>query len=187
MPNAVAVARTFLDEHHQRFIACSPFLCIATTTPDGFPNVSPRGGAPGFVHIRDEHTLVLPDRPGNNKLETLENLVGGSKIALIFFVPGVRETVRVQGTATLVHDAPTLELGRVGRKLPSSAMLIHVTRAYLHCGMAVVRARLWELDHHVEPGTLPSFGQIIKDQAQVAAPAEEIQESIEELYRDGLW
>lgn len=186
-PNAVAVARTYLDEHHRRFIVCSPFVCIATIAGDGFPNVSPRGGQPGFVHIRDEHTLVLPDRPGNNKLETLDALVQNPKVALIFFVPGVRETVRVHGTATLVRDAETLELGRVGKKLPLTSLEIHVTKAYLHCGMALVRGRLWDRDYVVEPGTLPSFGQIIKDQAHIEAPAEEIQEGIEELYREGLY
>lgn len=103
------------------------------------------------------------------------------------FVPGVRETVRVKGTAELVCDPDTLELGRVGRKLPTTALVIHVARACLHCGMALVRSRLWDPERHLEPGTLPSFGQIIKDQAHLEAEAEEIQASIEELYREGLY
>lgn len=186
-PNAVAAVRTFLDEHHRRFIACSPFACIATVGSDGFPVVSPRGGKPGFIHIRDEHTLVLPDRPGNNKVETLDAIVHDPSVGLIFFVPGVRETVRVQGTATLVRDPKTLELGRIGKKLPITALEIRVTKASLHCGMALVRSKLWEPDYVAAPGTIPPFGQIIKDQAHIDAPAEAIQEEIEELYREGLY
>lgn len=186
-PTAVAVTKPTLDEHHRRFIAHSPFACIASTGRDGYPNVSPRGGRPGFVHVLDDQTLVMPDRPGNNKIETLENLIGDPKIGLIFFVPGARESVRVQGMAWLVRDPVLLELGRVDDKLPATALVIHVAKAYLHCGKAVVRARLWDPQSLVRPGVLPSFGQMIKDQADVPASAEEIQDAIEDTYRGKLY
>lgn len=186
-PNAIAVNRPYLDRYHQVFIRHSPFTCIASVSADGQPNVSPRGDAPGFVHIEDLHTLVLPDRPGNNKVETFVNIVENPKVALIFFIPGIRETVRVQGTAEIVRDAARLELGRVGDALPTAALVVHVTRAYLHCGKAVVRARLWDPSTHVKPGVIPTFGRIIKDQAAIEAPLDELEDALEKMYREELY
>jgi hypothetical protein len=184
---AMAVSKSFLDEHHQHFIRHSPFLCIASAAADGQPNVSPKGDAPGFVHILDDKTLVIPDRLGNNKVETFENLVENPKLALVFFIPGVREMVRVHGTGELVRDPAMLELGRVGSSLPTVALVVHVTRAYLHCGKSLVRSGLWDPSRHVEPGVIPPFGQMIRDQAALATPAEEIQEDIEHMYREELY
>ena len=184
---AIAVGKPFLDEHHQRFIRHSPFLCIASAAADGQPNVSPKGDGPGFVHILDDKTLVIPDRLGNNKVETFANLVDNPKLALVFFIPGVREMVRVQGTGEIVRDPAILELGRVGSSLPTAALVVHVTRAYLHCGKALVRSALWDPSRHVGPGVIPSFGQMIKDQAVLSAPAEAIQEDIEHMYREELY
>lgn len=186
-PTAVAVSKTYLDEYHQLFIRHSPFLCLASTAADGQPNVSPKGDGPGFVHIRDEKTLVIPDRLGNNKIETFENIMENPRVALIFFIPGVREMVRVQGTATLVRDPEVLELGRVGDKLPAASLVVHVTKSYLHCGKALVRSHLWDPSSQVADTTIPPFGQMIKDQADIDTPAEEIQESIEHEYRNELY
>lgn len=186
-PTATAVSMPFLDEHHQRFIRHSPFLCIASAAADGQPNVSPKGDGPGFVHILDDKTLVIPDRLGNNKIETFENIVHNPKLALVFFIPGVREMVRVQGTGEIVRDPATLELGRVGSSLPTAALVVHVTRAYLHCGKALVRSALWDPSRHVAPGVIPSFGQMIRDHAALSTPAEEIQEDIEHMYQDELY
>lgn len=97
----VAMIKTFLDEHHQNFIRHSPFVCVASAAQDGQPNVSPKGDAPGFVHILDRKTLVIPDRPGNSKVESFENVIANPKIALIFFIPGITESLRVQGTAKM--------------------------------------------------------------------------------------
>ncbi|MCB9717216.1 MAG: pyridoxamine 5'-phosphate oxidase family protein [Myxococcales bacterium] len=185
--NAMVMNRSYLDEHHQLFVRHSPFICIASASADGQPNVSPRGDAPGFVHIHDDRTLVIPDRPGNNKIETFVNVVDNPKVALIFFIPGIRETVRVHGTAELVRDPQWLELGRVEDKLPTAALVVRVTRAYLHCGKAIVRAKLWDSSRHVAPGVIPSFGQIIKDQAQVSTSLAELQAALERMYRDELY
>jgi PPOX class probable FMN-dependent enzyme len=184
---AMAVSKPFLDEHHKHFIRHSPFLCIASAAADGQPNVSPKGDGPGFVHILDDNTLVIPDRLGNNKIETFENLVVNPKLALVFFIPGVREMVRVQGTGEIVRDPAILELGRVGSSLPTAALVVHVTRAYLHCGKALVRSALWDPSQHVAPEVIPPFGQMIKDQAALPTPAEEIQEDIEHMYREELY
>lgn len=186
-PNAIAVSKPYLDEYHQLFIRNSPFLCLASTTKDGQPNVSPKGDSPGFVHIRDDKTLVIPDRLGNNKIETFENIMENPRVALIFFIPGVREVVRVQGTASLVRDQEILELGRVGDKLPAASLVVHVTKSYIHCGKALVRSRLWDPDSQVTDGVIPPFGQMIKDQANINVPADEIQDSIEHEYREELY
>ncbi|MCA9704254.1 MAG: pyridoxamine 5'-phosphate oxidase family protein [Myxococcales bacterium] len=185
-PTAQAANRTYLDAHHQRFIRHSPFLCIASTSRDGQPNVSPRGDAPGFVHVADERTLVIPDRLGNNKLETFENVVDNPHVALIFFVPGVRETVRVQGNARIARDPALLELGRQGDRRPAVALVVEVTRAYLHCGKSLVRSRLWDPSRHVAPDVIPTFGQMLKDQVDPPQTAEEIQADIERMYREEL-
>ncbi len=187
LPMAVAVTKTHLDKHHQHFIRHSPFVCIASTTSDGYPNVSPKGDRPGFVHIRDDKTLIIPDRPGNNKVETFENVMDNPKVALVFFIPGVKESVRVHGTAELVHDAAILELGKVGQKLPPAALVVHVTKAYLHCGKALIRSKLWEPDSQVAAGVIPPFSQVIKEQANVPMPVEKIQEAIDHTYQDELY
>lgn len=184
---AMAVSKPFLDEHHQRFIRHSPFLCIASAAADGQPNVSPKGDGPGFVHVLDDKTLVIPDRLGNNKVETFENIVDNPKLALVFFIPGVREVVRVQGTGEIVRDPAMLELGRVGSSLPTVALVVHVTRAYLHCGKALVRSALWDPSRQVAAGVIPPFGQMIRDQAAVATPADEIQADIEHMYQEELY
>jgi len=179
---AVAMSRGHLDAHHRRFIAHSPFVCIASASDDGFPCVSPRGDAPGFVHVRDDHTLVVPDRPGNNKVETYQHLLRNPRMGIIFFVPGVKETLRVQGTATLVLDDATRELGRKGEALPVASLVVKVARAYLHCGKSIVRSKLWDPSQHVAPGVIPSFGQMVKDQAGVDHTAEEMQQAIDASY-----
>lgn len=184
---AVAIVRDHLDAHHVRFIERSPFLCLASTDREGFPTVSPKGDAPGFVHVLDTHTLVLPDRPGNNKIETLHNLLHNPQVGLILFVPGYKETLRIQGTATISHDEAMRELGRVGDKLPATALVISVTRAFIHCGKSTQRSKLWDARQHVEPGALPSFGQMVKDQVGLDSPAEELQEAIEKAYETKLY
>ncbi len=184
---AVACVKTSLDEHHRRFIAHSPFICIASSGSDGFPTLSPKGDAPGFVHVRDERTLVIPDRPGNNKIETFTNILSNPRVGLIFLIPGVKETLRVQGTAQIVDDEASRELGRFRGKLPRVALVVGVTRAYMHCGKSVVRSGLWDPSRYVEPGVIPSFGQMIRDQARLDTPAEQIQAALDKSYEDGLY
>jgi len=184
---AVAVTKTFLDEHHQNFIRNSPFVCLASAATDGQPNVSPKGDVPGFVHILDSKTLVIPDRPGNNKVETFENLIGNPKIAMIFFIPGIKESLRVHGVAKIVRGSDMLELGKVGKKLPPSALVVSVTKAYMHCGKAFIRSRLWAPESHVADGIIAPFSQVVKEQANAPMDVEEVQEQLERAYREELY
>ena len=184
---AVAVEKPQLDEHHRRFIEHSPFICIASAGEDGQPAVSPKGDAPGFVKVLDDETLFIPDRPGNNKVEGFVNIVENPRVSLIFFIPGVMETLRVHGNAEIVLGKELLNLGKVGSKLPATATLIKVTKAYMHCGKALIRSKLWNSDRHIAKGVIPPFGQVIKDQSGVPKTQEEVQEIVDQEYQDNLY
>jgi len=184
---AVACMKSSLDEYHRLFIENSPFMCLATASSDGQPNVSPKGDAPGFVKILDENTLVLPDRPGNNKVESFENMVENPKVALVFFVPGVRESLRVHGEARVVRDTNVLELGKVGRNLPPAATVIKVTSAYFHCGKALIRSKLWDQRSQSGKDKIPSFGEILKAQVNAPMSVEETQAVLDDAYEKHLY
>src|SRR5580658_6930008 len=144
-----------LDPHCRNFLAHSPFCVIASTRPGKGTDVSPRGDAPGFVRVLDEHTLAIPDRPGNNRLDTMSNIVGDAEVGLLFFIPGIEETVRVNGTARLSHDPGLLEASAVQGKTPLMMIVVTVREAFYHCSKALKRARLWQDDYRLERGTLP--------------------------------
>ncbi len=183
----VAMIKTFLDEHHQNFIRHSPFVCVASAAQDGQPNVSPKGDAPGFVHILDRKTLIIPDRPGNSKVESFENVIANPKIALIFFIPGITESLRVQGTAKIVRGSDMLALGKVGEKLPPSALVVSVTKAYMHCGKALIRSRLWAPESHVADGVIAPFSRVVKEQANAPMDVGEVQKHLDRAYREQLY
>ena len=152
-----------LDEHCTAFIRLSPFATLATASPDGWPEVSPRGGDPGFVKVLDDHTLVLPDRPGNNRVDSLKNLAPNPRAAVMFLVPGIDESLRVYGTTTLLPaDALDLDLAEFGRA-PQSVLVLHVERAYFQCSKAVMRSGLWDPERRVERSVFPPFSQVLKD------------------------
>ncbi|MPQ98082.1 pyridoxamine 5'-phosphate oxidase family protein [Modestobacter sp. I12A-02628] len=159
-----------IDEHCRAFIELSPFATLATADADGWPDVSPRGGAPGFVRVLDEHRLALPDRQGNNRVDGLRNVAANPRAALLFFVPGVEETLRVYGTATLVGpDALGLDLTEFGRA-PLSVLVLQVRRAYVQCAKSVMRSRLWDPAARVERSALAPFGRVLRDHCQLATP-----------------
>jgi PPOX class probable FMN-dependent enzyme len=186
-PLALALERQALDAPQKAFIAAAPFLTIATCDEHGRPMVSPKGDAPGFVVILDDQTLLVPDRPGNNKIATLTNAAANSSVALLLFVPGMRETLRVEGSATVTLEPEHLELGRAGARLPPSALLIHVRRAYFHCGKALIRSKLWDPSRQRPPGSLPSLGQILSDQKLVDLSAADADAIVEGDYTDRLY
>ena len=187
LPVAVACVREQLDEHHKLFIQHSPLMCVATSDADGQPSISPKGDPPGFVHVADDRTLVIPDRPGNNRILSFQNLLENPKIALIFFVPGVRETLRIEGEARIVTDQELRELGRVHSKLPRVATVVRVTKAYFHCGKALIRSKAWQPEGKVAPGALPSFAQVMKEQTKAPMPVEQLDAFIESEYKKQLY
>jgi PPOX class probable FMN-dependent enzyme len=159
-----------VDEHCRAFIALSPFATLATADAEGFPEISPRGGDPGFVHVLDEHRLALPDRQGNNRVDSLRNLSVNPQAALLFFVPGAEETLKVFGTTSLVDaDALGIDLVEFGRA-PKSVVVLTVQRAYFHCGKAVMRSGLWDPERQVDRSTMTPFGQVLKDHCQLETP-----------------
>jgi uncharacterized protein len=169
-----------LDEHCTAFIRLSPFATLATASPDGWPEVSPRGGDPGFVKVLDDHTLVLPDRPGNNRVDSLKNLAPNPRAAVMFLVPGIDESLRVYGTTTLLPaDALDLDLTEFGRA-PQSVLVLHVERAYFQCSKAVMRSGLWDPERRVERSVFPPFSQVLKDHCRTDVIPDE------DVLREGL-
>lgn len=175
-----------LDVHCRKFISLSPFVCIGTSGEDG-ADVSPRGDRPGFVHVLDDVTLALPDWPGNNRIDSLVNLVSNPRVGMLFLIPGVDETLRVNGRAEVTSDPALLARWDTNGKQPKSALLISVEEAFLHCGKALIRARLWHDDYKIDRAELPPYGRMLKDQIDVRDSAEEIQASVAEGYRSKLY
>lgn len=147
---------------YRAWIAASPFAVLATAGPDGL-DASPRGDAPGFVHVEDERTLWLPDRRGNNRIDSLTNIVRDPRVALLFFLPGLGETLRVNGRATISLDPALIARFAVGDKLPRSVLVIDVEAVFFQCSRAIVRSGLWQAEKHVAPGTIPSAGQVLAE------------------------
>lgn len=184
---AVACMKDTLDDYHRQFIALSPLICLATADSDGQPFVSPRGDAPGFVRVVDERRLALPDRRGNNKVESFVNIVGNPKVAIIFFVPGLPETLRVRGTAVLSTDDALLREHAVHGKPAESVLLFDIDTVYFHCGKALVRSKAWNAERHVARDAFPPFGRVIKEQARLTASEDEAQALVDEMYTSGLY
>jgi uncharacterized protein len=174
-----------LDRHCSRFIEHSPFLVLATADAAGRQDATPRGGDPGFVLVADEHTLLLPDRPGNNRLDSLANLTQRPDVGLLFMIPGVDETLRVNGAAELRTDAELAGRFEVSGRSPTIVVRIVVRQAYLHCAKALMRSRLWDPDARIERTELPTMGQMLRD--QIGSGKVESQAEMVERYRGQLY
>ena len=185
-PLAALKVLTRLDPYARRFIALSPFLVVASADADGNVDASPRGDAPGFVAVSDDRTLVIPDRRGNNRIDTFINLLGSPGLGLIFIVPGINETLRVNGTAALTRDPALLEPLAADGKVPTAGLLVQVREAFFQCGKAVIRAQLWDRARHVDRGTFPSLGRILAEQTATAT-VPEAEAAIVERYRTRLY
>ena len=184
-PRVIAKARPSIDAHAQKFIAMSPFCVLATSGADGSVDASPRGGNPGFVHVEGPNCLLMPDRSGNNRIDSFRNIVEGSGfVQLIFFVPGIDETLRVGGKGALTTDADLLASMVEFGKPPRAVLRIDVREAYFHCGKALMRARLWSPETRVERALFPSISEVIHDQTALGEP--ESQNVVEARYRTQL-
>jgi uncharacterized protein len=178
-----------LNELSRRWIERSPFVCVATSRPDGGLDVSPRGDPAGFVRILDERTLLLPDRPGNKLADTLTNLLADPRIGLLFLIPGVGETFRVNGRARIVDDPELLGESTVEGKTPKLGVLVEVEEAFTQCSKALVRSDLWNPDKHIERSELPSSGAILASTADPDLDVDEYERARAERYsrRDGFY
>jgi PPOX class probable FMN-dependent enzyme len=177
-----------LDAHCRNFLAHSPFAVVGSTRPGRGTDVSPRGDAPGFARVLDDHTIAIPDRPGNNRLDTMSNIVADAEIGLLFFIPGIDETLRVNGTARLSRDPELLAAAAVNGREPHLVILVTVREAFLHCGKALKRSRLWHDDYRVERNSFPTLGRMIVEQTKTAkVTVEQADTLIDEGYRTKLY
>jgi PPOX class probable FMN-dependent enzyme len=184
-PRVIAKARPEIDLHAKKFIAMSPFCVLATSGSDGSVDASPRGGHPGFVSVAGPNQLLMPDRAGNNRIDSFKNIVEGSGfVQLIFFVPGIDETLRVGGTGKLSAEPELLAAMDEFGKLPRAVLRIDVREAYFHCGKALMRAQLWSKETQVERAVFPSISQVIHDQTRLGEP--EPQADVEARYQTQL-
>jgi PPOX class probable FMN-dependent enzyme len=167
----------------RQFVEKSPFVVVATGRPDGGLDVSPRGDPAGFVRILDERTLLLPDRPGNKLADTLTNLLADDRIALLFLIPGVDDTFRVNGRARIVDDPELLAPSAVEGKTPRLGILVEVEEAYTQCPKALIRSDLWNPERHVERSELPRSGEILRAVADSELDVEEYEDARTERYR----
>ena len=189
-PGALAVGKQLdrLDRHCRDFIALSPFVLVGTSDVSGRCDVSPRGDAPGFVAVLDDRTLVIPERPGNRRLDSLLNILETGAVGLLFLVPGFEETLRVNGRACAVRDADVLERTAAQGKRPLVAIGVEVEECFLHCAKAFKRSGLWRTDGWPERSALPSLGQMFRDQGAVpGASSGELDRRIGESYAKRLY
>ena len=152
-----------LDTHCRAIIEKSPFLLLGTSDTTGRCDVSPKGDFPGFVRVLDDRTIAIPDLPGNNRLDTLLNILNNPQVGLIFMIPGMNETLRINGKVRLVRDAKLLESMAYQGKLPKLAIVVDVKEVFTHCPKAFLRSKLWSEDYRIERSELPSFAEILKD------------------------
>lgn len=178
-----------LNELTRQFVERAPFVCVATASPDGGLDVSPRGDPAGFVRILDDRTLLLPERPGNRIADTLTNLLADSRIALLFLVPGVGDTFRVNGRGRIVDDPDLLEPSAVEDRPPALGILVEIEQAYTQCSKALIRSDLWNPERFVDRSELPSTGAILRRVADPELDVEEYEQARAARYarREGLY
>ena len=178
-----------LDRHAQQFIALSPFVVLASANATGQMDASPRGGDAGFVKVIDTQTLLIPDAPGNNRLDTLENILDTGQLGLLFMLPGFDETLRVNGQAVLSTEPSALQQCADARRTPVLVIRVRVQAVYLHCAKAFMRAQLWNPSRHAQRHLMPSMGEMLRDQIQAIqgqAVGAETQEEMMARYRQSL-
>lgn len=190
-PLAALKSLGLLDPHAREFIRRSPFLTIGTQNQEGRADVSPRGDPAGFVQVLDDRTLAIPDRPGNNRLDTLANILSNPNVGILFLVPGFDDTLRVNGTAHLTTDPELLHRMAVNDRVPTLAIVVTVTEVFLHCAKAFRRSRLWDPEARQDRKEMPSLVKMILDQTTGAPqdPAEQqkIDDNLEADYRASMY
>lgn len=162
VPASVVKEIDYVCGAYRKLIEAAPFLAVATSGPEGL-DCSPKGDPAGFVRILDEKTLAIPDRPGNNRIDGFRNIIRDSRIALLFLIPGVGETLRVNGRASISIDPELMQSFAVNGKLPRCVLIIHIETIYFHCAKAIVRSKLWDESTRIDRKSLPSTGTIIAE------------------------
>jgi PPOX class probable FMN-dependent enzyme len=175
-----------LDRFCRQFIALSPFLILASGDGEGRADASPRGDAPGFVAVLDDRTLLIPDRVGNKRVDSFGNILQTPGVGLIFLVPGINETLRVNGRASLTRDAVLLTPLAAQGRVPTVGLFVEVDEAFFHCGKALIRSKLWDASTQIERSRFPTLGRIIAEQTE-AVSVDVAEKAMDEAYRTRLY
>jgi PPOX class probable FMN-dependent enzyme len=180
-----------IDKYARTFIEHSPFLCIGTADAQGNADVSPRGDPAGFVRIIDEKTIIIPDRPGNNRADTMQNIIANPNVGILFLIPGIEDTLRINGKAEIIDDPDALVPAAVNGKAPKLGIRVKVDEVFFHCAKAFRRSKLWDASSHQDRQILPSLARIVMEQARACEveeeEAEKVEEDIQEAYRKNLY
>ena len=183
---AIAKVQTSLDKHCKYFISLSPFVVLSSADANGNADVSPRGDLPGFVKALDDNTLLLPDRPGNRRVDTLSNIIQNPQVGLLFFLPGVKETLRINGTAEIYDDNELLNKCDDTDKSPITVLKITVKQAFLHCAKSIMRSNLWNSEFQIDRSCFPSRSQILADHTSLVKDPRTPQETTELQYAQSI-
>ena len=180
-----------LDKYARTYIEHSPFLCIGTADENGRADVSPRGDPAGFVRIVDDQTLIIPDRPGNNRVDTMQNIVANPQVGILFLIPGIDDTLRVNGKAEIIDDQAELAVCAVNGRPPKLGIRVKVEEVFLHCAKAFRRSKLWDPGAHQDRSFLPSLAHMVMEQARTCEvdieESDKVEAEIQEEYRTGLY
>ena len=186
-PRADKKVLTRLDKHCRSFIAHCSFLTMATSSPTKGADCSPKGDAPGFVKVLNDKQLAIPDRPGNNRIDSAINMIENPQVGLLFMIPGVKETLRINGEVEISIDPTLLKTLAVDGKLPRCAFVVTVTEAYIHCAKSIMRSDLWNVEKQIDRKILPSMGRILADHIAEDLDADAYDASMEQRYRQTLY
>jgi PPOX class probable FMN-dependent enzyme len=180
-----------LDKYARTYIERSPFLCIGTADENGHADVSPRGDPPGFVRIIDDETIIIPDRPGNNRVDTMQNIIANPQVGILFLIPGIDDTLRINGKASIIDDPAALAPAAVNGRAPKLGIKVKVEEVFFHCAKAFRRSKLWDPAARQERGFLPGLAHIVMEQARACEvdtkESDKVEAEIQEDYRTKLY
>ncbi|MCO6391248.1 pyridoxamine 5'-phosphate oxidase family protein [Aliihoeflea aestuarii] len=176
-----------LDGHARGFLERSPFVLIGSSDRNGNADVTPKGDRPGFVAVLDDTRIAIPDRPGNNRLDTWENLIVNPAVGLLFLIPGMNETLRINGIGRITVDAALRERLAVDGKLPVSVLVVDIRAVYMHCAKAFMRSQLWAPQTWPARDSLPTLGQILRDQLAMEETADAVDRRLADAYAKAMW
>lgn len=180
-----------IDKYAKTYIERSPFLCIGTADENGNADVSPRGDPPGFVRIVDDRTIIIPDRPGNNRVDTMANIIANPKVGILFIIPGIDDTLRVNGRAEIIDDPAELAPAAINGRAPKIAIRVHVDEVFFHCAKAFRRSQLWDSGAHQDRAFLPGLAHMVMEQARACEveteESDQVEAEIQEEYKTGLY
>ena len=175
---------TKLDEHSSYFISKSPFLTLGTVNNHGHMDVSPRGGSVGFVHVINDSQILIPDSKGNNRLDSLVNIIENKCVGLLFLIPGIEETLRINGTACISTNIDHLNVFATEKSSTKTCILVDVNEVFLHCAKALMRSKLWDMHSQIPRTDFPTMGQMLKDQLKSTDPAESYEDMVKRYLPD---